>query len=305
MKIAVIGAGAMGCFYGARLSHAHDVYYIDAYEPQVEALNTDGITVVEENSEEKYPARAFMSGKAEEPVDLVILFVKTLFTKRALERNKNIIGKDTIVLTLQNGAGNDRTIREYIGERNLIIGTSKHNCVNLGDGKIRHSGSGETVIGSLSGNTTLAEAVKTVLESGGFETIVSDNIQRIIWTKLFVNLSINALSAILNANIGVIVENEYAKDIALHIIREALAVAEADGNSFDETEITQMVFAIAQECADGHASMCQDMQNKRLTEVDNINGAVVRAAQEYGVAVPYNTMITTLVHAAEILYTQE
>lgn len=304
MKIAVIGAGAMGCFYGARLSHAHDVYYIDAYQPQVDALNKDGITILEGEEEQHCRARAYMSGNADERADFVILFVKTLFTERALTRNQNIIGKDTVLLTLQNGAGNDRTIKTHMDEKNIIIGTSKHNCVNLGGGKVRHSGSGETVIGSLSGNLALAEEVKTVLESGGFETIVSDNIQRIIWTKLFVNLSINALSAILNANIGVIVENEYAKDIALHIIREAIAVAEADGNSFDEAEITQMVFAIARECADGHASMCQDMQNKRLTEVDNINGAVVRAAQEYGIAVPYNAMMTSLVHAAEQFYTQ-
>ncbi len=206
---------------------------------------------------------------------------------------KNIIGKDTVLLTLQNGAGNDRTIRDTYGRKNIIIGTSKHNCVNLGDGKIRHSGSGETVIGSLSGNIALAQWVKDVLESGGFETIASDNIQRIIWTKLFVNLSINALTALMDANIGLVVENKYAKDIAIHIVKEAIAVAKADGNTFfDEREILDMVFAIAEECADGHASMCQDMQNKRLTEVDAINGALVRAAKEYNLLPPYNAMIT-------------
>lgn len=303
MKIAVIGAGAMGCFYGARLSACHDVYYIDAYQPQVDALNRDGITVVEGETEQRYRARAFMSGNADERADLVILFVKTLFTERALTRNQNIIGKDTVLLTLQNGAGNDRTIKTHMDEKNIIIGTSKHNCVNLGDGKIRHSGSGETVIGSLSGNIALAQWVKDVLESGGFETIASDNIQRIIWTKLFVNLSINALTALMDANIGLVVENEYAKDIAIHIVKEAIAVAKADGNAFDEREILDMVFAIAEECADGHASMCQDMQNKRLTEVDAINGALVRAAKEYNLPAPYNAMITKLVHCREILYT--
>lgn len=303
MKIAVIGAGAMGCFYGAWLGALHDVFYIDAYQPQVDALNRDGITIVEGETERRYPARAYMSGSADERADLVILFVKTLYTERALTRNQNIIGKDTALLTLQNGAGNDRTIRTHMDEANLLIGTSKHNCVNLGGGVIRHSGSGETVIGSLSGNCALAERIQAVLEEGGFETQVSDNIQRIIWTKLFVNLSINALTALMDAQIGLVLDNAYAKDIATQIVREAVAVAEADGNAFDEHEILDMVFAIARECAEGHASMCQDMQNRRLTEVDAINGAVARAAEEYGLSAPYNAMITKLVHCRELLYT--
>ena len=107
----------------------------------------------------------------------------------------------------------------------------------------------------------------------------------------------------MDARIGLVLDNAYAKAIATQIVREAVAVAEADGNAFDEKEILDMVFAIARECAEGHASMCQDMQNRRLTEVDAINGAVARAAEEYGLSAPYNAMITKLVHCRELLYT--
>lgn len=225
MKIAVIGAGAMGCFYGAWLSALHDVFYIDAYQPQVDALNRDGITIVEGETERRYPARAYMSGSADERADLVILFVKTLYTERALTRNQNIIGKDTALLTLQNGAGNDRTIKTHMDEANLLIGTSKHNCVNLGGGVIRHSGSGETVIGSLSGNRALAERIQAVLKMAGLKRRSAITSSESFGPSCLSTCPINALTALMDAQIGLVLDNAYAKDIATQIVREAVAVA--------------------------------------------------------------------------------
>ena len=209
MKIIVIGAGAMGCLYGAYLSKNNDVTMLDVYEPQVQALNENGITVQEEDGSEQHFSniRAMKSGTCHEIADLVIVFVKSTHTESSLEENKALFGENTLVMTLQNGAGNDRKIAKYVRTENIIIGTSKHNSVNLGGGKIRHSGNGVTTIGSnLEGNLHL-QPVADLLEAAGFQSAISDDIQRIIWSKLFVNLSINTFTAITETPIAYMIEN--------------------------------------------------------------------------------------------------
>lgn len=150
MKIVIIGAGAMGCLYGAYLSRHNEVVMLDSYQPQVDAINKNGITVLEEDGTEQHfsSVRACLSGEYKEDADLVIVFVKSTYTEDALKTNRKLFGEHTLVMTLQNGAGNDRKIEQYVVKKNIIIGTSKHNSVNNGNGHVRHSGTGATTIGS-------------------------------------------------------------------------------------------------------------------------------------------------------------
>ena len=150
MKIAVVGAGAMGCLYGAYLSTKHEVTMVDSYLPQVEAIREHGITIIENDGTKRVFAtvKAAASGEVKEHMDLVIVFVKSTYTEEALAQNAALFQPDTLVMTLQNGAGNDRKIEKYVAKENVIIGTSKHNAVNLGAGTSRHPASGVTTIGS-------------------------------------------------------------------------------------------------------------------------------------------------------------
>ena len=127
MKIVIIGAGAMGCLYGAYLSRHNEVIMLDSYQPQVDAINKNGITVIEENGTEQHfsSVRACLSGEYKEDADLVIVFVKSTYTEDALKTNRKLFGEHTLVMTLQNGAGNDRKIEQYVVKKNIIIGTSK------------------------------------------------------------------------------------------------------------------------------------------------------------------------------------
>ncbi len=231
MKIVIIGAGAMGCLFGAYLSKKNDVFMVDAYEPQVEALNQNGITVLEgDGAETRYNGiRAYRSGECDVQADVVIVFVKSTFSDVALRENKSLFGKDTIVITLQNGAGNDRKIEEYVNRKNVVIGTTTHNSINMGGGKVHHNGSGITTIGSNLGDIPALSTIKNVFEECGLDVSVSDNIQHIIWSKLFVNLSINTFTAITRAPIGSMIENRYSWDFAEKLICEAVDVAEAEG----------------------------------------------------------------------------
>lgn len=304
MKIVIIGAGAMGCLYGAYLSRKHEVIMLDSFDKQVEAINQNGISVLEEDgTENKFTnVKACISGEYKEAADLVIVFVKSTFTEDALRDNKKLFGDKTLVMTLQNGAGNDRKIAKYVNKKNIIIGTSKHNSVNLGGGKVRHSGSGETTIGSNLENNTNLDKIQEILEESGFKVEKTNDIQRVIWSKLFVNLSINTFTAITRAPIGSMIENKYAWDFAEKMICEAVDVAEADGTHFSYREVLNMVHHVCEDAGKGYSSMSQDVMNCRLTEIDAINGAIVEQAKLYNVKVHYNSLIVDLIHAIEGAY---
>lgn len=305
MKVVIIGAGAMGCLYGAYLSRNNDVIMLDSFEPQVAAINAHGITVVEgDGMEQTYTqVKAAVSGNYHEVADLVIVFVKATYTQQALEQNAALFDDHTLVMTLQNGAGNDRKIARFVKPENILIGTSKHNSVNLGQGKVRHSGSGATTIGS---NATDAldtlTSIQRILDSAGFQTVVSTDIQRIIWSKLFVNLSINTFTAITRAPIGSMIDNRYAWDFAEKMICEAVDVAEADGTHFSYMEVLNMVHHVCEDAGAGYSSMYQDVKKHIITEIDAINGAIVEQAKLYNVPAPYNALIVDLIHAIEAAY---
>lgn len=304
MKIAVIGAGAMGCLYGAYLSEYNDVTMLDVFQPQVDSINTLGVTVAEPDGTEKHykNIKAVKSGEYKGVADLVIVFVKSTFSESALETNKDLFGSETIVMTLQNGAGNDRKIAKYVDKNNIVIGTSKHNSVNLGGGKVSHSGSGLTTIGSNCGKIKALDEIYKVLNESGFETEISDDIQRIIWSKLFVNLSVNTFTAITRSPIGSMIENKYAWDFAEKMICEAVDVAEADGTHFSYMEVLNNVHELCEKVGKGYSSMYQDVMKCIPTEIDAINGAIVDQAKLYNVPVPYNSLIVDLIHAIEGSY---
>lgn len=304
MKILIIGAGAMGCLYGAYLSKNNEVIMLDSYEPQVEAICENGITIVEEDGTENVfqNVTAFKSGEYFETADVVIVFVKSTYTEEALEVNKSLFGDNTIVITLQNGAGNDRKIAKYVKPENIIIGTSKHNAINMGNGKSSHGGKGVTTIGSNHDAKEKLELIAGTLEEAGFETVISDDIQRIIWGKLFVNLSVNTFTAITGTPIGYMIKNKSSWNFAKRLIYEAIDVAEEDGTYFDRREILESVRQLCIDLEEGYSSMYQDVKKGILTEVDAINGAIVEQAKIYGVPVPYNSLIVDLIHAIEGSY---
>lgn len=304
MKIAIIGAGAMGCLYGGYLSKKNEVIMLDSYEPQVQAINENGITIAEQDgTEQVYPnVRAYLSGSFREEVGLVIVFVKSTFTEAALEANSHLFGEHTLVMTLQNGAGNDRKIAKLVKPENIIVGTSKHNAVNMGAGKTKHSGAGATTIGSNYHAEEVVATIADTLRQCGFMVIESDDIQRIIWSKLFVNLSINTFTALIETPIGYMIKNNYAWDFAKRLIYEAVEVAEADGTYFDRREALEMVRQVCIDAGDGYSSMYQDRKRRVKMEIDAINGAIVEQAKLYGVPTPYNSLIVDLIHAVEGAY---
>lgn len=306
MKIAVVGAGAMGSLYGMYLASQHEVTLLDSYQPQVDTINENGLTKVEKDkSETTIKIKAVLSGSDIGIQDLVIVFVKSIHTLEAMKENKALLGPDTIVMTLQNGAGNNRDIANFVPREHIVVGTSSHNSVGLGLGKFFHSGCGPTNIGPEKpceeGNKAVAKAAEA-MRICDLEVNVIENIQKILWSKLFVNCGINALSALMQCNIGMIGSNSALWKICTRIVYECVLVAEADGTYFDRAEALEVVHKVVLADAEGYASMYQDRQHKRRTEIDKINGTVVCLAQEYGIDAPYNRMLVDLIHGVEQSY---
>lgn len=300
MKISIIGSGAMGSLYGGYLSQKNEVYLLDVWEEHINAINSKGLTIDESDSSRKvFTPKAFTRAEDIGVSDLVIVFVKSIMTEAAMEANKALIGKETIVMTLQNGYGNGEDIMKFVPKEQIIIGTTGHGCTMKGPGHIFHAGQGPTHIGAMGGDQGSALKVAKVLEECGFETHVSDEVFRLVWSKLFVNIGINPVTALLDAVNSCIVDNPYANKVARCLVEEAVAVANADGMSFDVDEVFENVCTVARKTGANRSSMLQDVTRRSRTEVMKINGAIVKKAKELGMEVPYNTMITDMICALE------
>ena len=306
MKIAILGAGAMGCLYASYLAGRHEVTVLDNNKEQVEAIRSNGIIRREKDgSYDCCRVKAVAGGTDIGIQDLIIIFVKSIYTREAVRENQKLAGPETIVMTLQNGAGNNRDIASLIPRENIIVGTSSHNSVNLGGGEIFHSGCGPTNIGPdfpCDRSRRFVARTAEALQECGLSVFCIDNIQEVLWKKLFVNCGLNALSAIMECKIGMIKNCTHLWEICTLVVQECVAVARKDGTAFSMEQVMEIVGEVAENDAAGYTSMYQDRFHKRKTEIDKINGVVVALGKEYHVETPYNRMLVDLVHAAEECY---
>lgn len=233
-------------------------------------------------------------------VGLIILFVKALYSRSALAGNQNIIGPDTYVLTLQNGSGHEDILSEFVPKDHIIIGTTEDNGAVLGLGHIHHGGVGNTNVGMLvEDKNGFLPKLKESFDACGFNVRIQPKIQQLIWNKLFTNVSLSAVSAVLQCNMGYIAANEYAWNMTKALIHEAVQVAHALDLEADEEKITEEVHQTSVNNPNGVTSICADIRKGRKTEVDTISGSVVRAAKKAGVPVPSHEFVVNTIHALE------
>ena len=300
MKIAVIGAGAMGSIYGSYLSKHQEVYLLDTNQSIVEKINQDGVILQENGEDKSYHPTAITSTNEIGKVDLVILFVKSLFSRDALSANRGIIGDHTYLMTLQNGGGHEDVLLEFVPQERVIIGTTEDNGTVISPGYVRHGGSGKTNIGMLVKDTSdYLIKLKDIFDECGFVTTIHDNIQELIWYKLFTNVSLSVLTGILQVNIGYINKNSHAWFMTERLVSEAVAVARGMGIEFEEAKILESIKNVCINSPNGYTSIYADLRDGRKTEVDTISGFVVKASHKCGVPAPTHELIVEMVHAME------
>lgn len=301
MRVAVVGAGAMGSIFGARFQEGGlDTVLVDVSEPLVEKLNADGVTVVQGDEERVVRVPATSDPASVGECDLVVFFVKCYHTAAAAESARPLVGSDTTVASLQNGWGNGEVLAGIYDPSRIAVGVTYNSGTVLELGKVAHPGVGPTYVGPYAdGATAGAGRVAEAVAAGGLEAEVIGEIRLEIWKKLILNAATLPTAALAGMNAGALTAHDGMHALVDETAREAVAVARALGYDIDADERCEYIHGLLTRAGPSKASMLQDFEAGRQTEVDVINGAVVRAAAEQGVAVPLNRAFVSLVKGWE------
>jgi 2-dehydropantoate 2-reductase len=305
MKIAVVGPGALGCLITALIRNKtkEDVVLFGQNAEIIKKISQNGIKVEGISGPFSVRAGALSDAKEAGVCDLVILCVKSYSTEDACRSVKEMVGPATSVLTLQNGIGNVQIMNDSFGSEKVIAGITNHGATLLGTGHVRHAGRGETVIGRADGRVLGAvRDVAGVLTKAGLDTKVSKDIDSVIWGKLLINVGINALTAITRLNNGRLLEYDECRQLLRAAVQEAVRVVKRKRIKLAYDDPIQKVESVCKATASNVSSMLQDVLNSKRTEIDFINGAVVRQAKAAGIQTPVNEFLANIVRTIESSY---
>ena len=307
MKIAIIGAGSLGCVFGAMLTTAgHDVWLIHRRREHVDKINRDGLHVEGLSGDRYVRVKATTDPAEVGPVDLALVLVKAMDTRAAVANAVSLAGPETVFLTLQNGLGNREKIAEVVGEDRAMAGITGVGGELVGLGHVVHTVAGTTYVGELDGSVSpRAELIARALDRAGIPTEVTANVQGRIWDKVLRNSAANATCAITGYTPDYLFAFPSSREWVELVARETATVAAALGVKLpydDPLAWLRKLWGTAPDPTSPAAhkpSMVQDIEKGRPTEVEAINGAVVRAGESVGVPTPYNRALTLLVHMIE------
>lgn len=301
VKIAIIGAGAMGSLFGGKLvSAGHEVWLYDIWQDHVDKINRDGLVIASAAGETTVRPQATTDSGKIGSAELVIVFVKATATRAAAKTALTLMGTDSVVLTVQNGYGNAEKLAEVVGRERVLAGVTSHGATMLGPGHIKHAGSGETHIGQLNaGISDRTRRIAALMTDAGIVTTADGDVASLIWGKLLINVGINALTAITGLKNGQLNDYEETRELMRLVVDEAEHVARAAGIKLPYSDSFAKIADTAQATAENKSSMLQDISNNRLTEIDVINGAVVNEGKRLGIATPFNQVLTLMVHTLE------
>ncbi|MBI2770901.1 MAG: 2-dehydropantoate 2-reductase [Burkholderiales bacterium] len=295
LKAAVMGAGAVGCYFGGMLARAgHDVTLI-ARPQHVQAIAKDGLRMETKTFDEQVRLKASSDAAAVQGADLILFCVKSTDTEGAGEQIRPYIGPNTLVLCLQNGVDNADRLRTVLPPSQVAAAVVYVGTEMAGPGHVKHHGRGELVIDPSASSQAVAQA----LVAAGVPTEISGNVRGALWLKLILNCAYNAVSAIAQKPYGETVTGEGVKDVMQDVINECLAVARAEGVTVPG-DVDTAVRRIVETMPGQYSSTAQDIARGKPTEIDYLNGHVTRRGQALGIATPANRVLWALVKLVEV-----
>jgi 2-dehydropantoate 2-reductase len=300
MRIAVIGSGAMGSVFGAALERSGGhVSFFDNRPELIAAIQRNGLTVEGKLGTFHLRPMATTDVAALGKVDCVLIMVDASATPAAARTAAQCLGPDGFAMTLQNGIGNVEALVEVLGQPRVIAGSTYNSAASLELGRSLHSNAAKTVIGELDGKSS--ERTKTMAERltrVGFATEVTDNAMGVIWSKFVRNCVINPVSAMTGALPGEIARDPAAAKLLDMLLEEILAVVERAGIRLADADIRAGVYDLCW-LHYNRPSMLQHVDGARTTEIDALNGALVRRAKSLGMNAPVNEAVTMAIKAIE------
>ncbi len=294
IKIAVMGAGAVGCYYGGMLARAgHEVALI-ARPQHVDAIRRDGLRMETRTFDEQVPLAASADPGAVQGADLVLFCVKSTDTESAGAEIGPHLTPGALVLCLQNGVDNADRLRAVLPGRDVAAAVVYVATEMAGPGHVRHHGRGELVIEP----SRSSEAVAQALIAAGVPTEISGNVRGALWLKLILNCAYNAVSAIAQRPYGENVQGEGIQGVMRDVVNECLAVARVEGVEVPG-DVDAAVRKIAESMPSQFSSTAQDLARGKRSEIDYLNGLIVRRGEALGVATPVNRVLWALVKLLE------
>lgn len=303
MRICVLGAGALGCSIGGVLARGgSEVVLVDRYQAHVDAINAKGLSIRFGDTEERVQVPAFNSCEGIQPVDLIIVLVKSAATRAAIESARPLLADHTLVMSIQNGLGHEDILGEVAGRERVLAAKTYVGGVFLAPGHIASGYLGKhTYIGELDGRLTpRLQAVVDEFNKAGLQATASTNIYGTMWDKLLVNVATGALCAITRLPYGWLYKVKEIEEAALAAVAEGIAVARANDIRLVSEE-PRYFWDLAAEGlpADFKTSMLQSLEKGEVTEVDFINGSVVRWGERSSVSTPVNRTLVACVKGIE------
>jgi 2-dehydropantoate 2-reductase len=299
----MVGAGALGSTIGGVLAEGgSDVWLIDSFQPHVDAITQTGLRLREGEDERIVRVNARTQAEGIGPADLVIVLVKSFHTRQAITAARPIIGAQTVVMSLQNGLGHEDILAEIVGRERVLAGKTYVGGVFLGPGHVRIGVRGkQTLIGELDGRVTeRARAIAAEFNRAGLLATVSVNILGTIWDKLLINVATGALSGVTRLPYGDLYAVKEIENCAVAAVAEAMAVAKASGVELSMQNPREAWVKAAEGLpVEFKTSMLQSLEQGAATEIDFINGAVVRCGEKFGVPTPVNRTLVACIKGIE------
>jgi len=303
MKIAILGAGAMGSVFGGHLALAgNDVFLINIDKQFVDTVNSNGLVVETSSSRDVVKVAAYDNPSVLGVVDLVLVLVKSFHTKEAMLSALNLVGDQSVVMSLQNGLGQEDLLSEVVGRDKVIAGKTYVGGMMVSPGHVQSGVEGkETIIGELNGSlTSRVSLVEKTFSAAGLKTTATDNIVGAMWDKFLINVAAGALSGITGLNFGNLYDLPEVEEIGVAAVAEAMAVAEALEIDLEiENPQDAWIKASSGLPFEFKTSVLQSIERQMITEIDFINGAVVRAGLKAGVSTPVNSTLVACIKGIE------
>jgi 2-dehydropantoate 2-reductase len=295
MNIVVFGAGAIGSLFGGILAKNNNVVLIGRKD-HVEAIRKNGLKIKgKTNATVKVSAFETVKDISFSP-DLIIISVKSYDTEKAACEIKKVMSEDTFVMSLQNGLDNIEKIEKFVDKKKLFVCITTHGSVFFKPGVVKHTGVGKTKVGGIVKNPSVENSIVEMFTSSGIKTILSDDILSDIWAKGIINSSINPLTCFFKCKNGYILKNPVLQKIMEKICFESVSVANAFGFNFDFRQMLESTREVICDTSENFSSMFQSIQKGRKTEIDSINGYIVRSAKNFDLDVSLNEMLVYIVN---------
>lgn len=295
LSIAVMGAGSVGCYFGALLARAGHPVTLIGRASHMQAISQHGLRLQTATEDLNIPITTSTEASAVAGADVVLFCVKSTDTEAAAAQIKPHLAAHTQVLSLQNGVDNDRRLRQVLGQRPVAAAVVYVATAMAGPGHVRHFGRGELLIAPC----PLGNEIALQFSAANIPTQTSDGVLTALWQKLIINCVYNALSALTQQPYGWLIAQQGVPAVMQDIAAECKAVALADGVLLPAS-VDEAVAAIAHTMPRQLSSTAQDLARGKPTEIDHLNGYVVRRGQALGIATPINHLLQVLVQLKQM-----